>query len=527
MLRLGERALTLGHEAGLPQAELAEAQQHVAHAKVYIGVDANLVSDLLATLRTPMLEKRFPTAALAGLAATAAYYAPVPDQLAELGQILDRLPDPFTCPEAWDEPRSADAMLFFARCAIAPFARRSDPLPDRGIMDSHSFEFSLPMGWSMFGAAAYLLDQPELAAEIWAALLRHRSAQPGAGPASDPTFLNTVASNNGMWGRWAEAATQADEVIELATERGERFNVAFGHIIAGMVAVLRGRTEEARRHARAADRASDGISRSVQARTRHLLGLIALTDGDYQSAYTLLRSTLLTEERVPAHFHQSHYAVADFALAAQLTSQQDDAARVLDGLLEHANAMTPGGAHLSQRLRLLHELARALIADGPPAEALFRQALSSGAERWPFDRAWAELHFGAYLRRARRIAEARPLLAAALGTFRDLGAVPWAQRAETELAAAGATPDSGSAPDPAPGTRTAFAVLTPQQRAVAELAARGLTNPQIGARLSISPKTVSIHLSRVFAQLNITSRARLRDFAPDTAVPPGDASGPG
>jgi DNA-binding CsgD family transcriptional regulator len=289
-----------------------------------------------------------------------------------------------------------------------------------------------------------------------------------------------------------------------------------------MLAAQRGRTEQARRHVRAADRAGDGVSRSVQTRTRHLLGLISLTEGDYESAYTLLRSTLLTEERLPAHYHQSHYAVADFALAAQLTSQQDDAARVLDKLMAHANAMTPGGAHLSRRLRLLHDLARALIADGPDAEALYRQALSPGAERWPFDQAWAQLHFGAQLRRARRIAEARPLLAAARDTFRALGAAPWTQRAETELRAAGAALDAGAA-----GPADALAVLTPQQRAVAELAGRGLTNPQIGARLGISPKTVSIHLSRVFQQLGLNSRAQLRDLAPGTRVPPENAADPG
>jgi DNA-binding CsgD family transcriptional regulator len=284
--------------------------------------------------------------------------------------------------------------------------------------------------------------------------------------------------------------------------------------------VRQGRTEQARRHARAADRAADGFSRSVPARTRHLHGLISLTEGDYQTAYTLLRSTLLTDERVPAHFHLSHYAVADFALAGQHTGQQDDAAYVLDGLMAYTHAMTPGGAHLSRRLRLLHELARALVADEADATARFRQVLSAGAERWPFDQACARLHFGEHLRRARRIVEARPLLAAALETFRELGAAPWAQRAETELRAAGAAPD----PHPWPGAghqeSEAFAALTPRQRAVAELAAQGLTNPQIGARLNISPKTVGIHLSQIFERLELTSRVQLRGFAQGDMTPP-------
>ena len=564
-LGLAERAVATGSEAGVAAEDLVEAQRLTAKGKVYLGADANLVGDLLGALRTSPMETRFHTAALVAVAATAAYYAPVPEQLAELRAAIGQLPDPFVRPEAWDEPKSADGMLSYVRSAISPFLPGREPLAEHGILDRECVEFNRETGRSMFGAAAYLLDQPELAAQVLEELRRR---QPDT---VNPTFFALVASNDEMWGRWDEAAERADSVIESATQFGERFNIGFGHITAGMLAVRQGRTEQARRHARAADAAGDGVSRSIPTRTRHLHGLISLTEGDYQTAYTLLRSTLRTDERVPLHFHLSHYAVADFALAAQHTGQQDDAADVLDGLMAHANAMTPGGAHLSRRLRLLHDLARALIADAADATELFQRALSPGAERWPFDQACARLHFGEHLRRRRRIVDARPPLAAALDTFRGLGAAPWAHRAETELRAAGVRPDPDSAPDdrrrpagatpdpdpeptyrrrpggatldpdpepndsrrpsratpdpdPAPDDRRvagAFAVLTPQQRAVAELAAQGLTNPQIGARLNISPKTVSIHLSRVFAQLGVTGRAQLRGLAPaDDAAQP-------
>jgi hypothetical protein len=59
MLRLAERAAAVGTEAGVPAEELAEARQWIAYGKLYIGVDANLVRDLLATLRTSMPETRF------------------------------------------------------------------------------------------------------------------------------------------------------------------------------------------------------------------------------------------------------------------------------------------------------------------------------------------------------------------------------------------------------------------------------------------------------------------------------------
>jgi DNA-binding CsgD family transcriptional regulator len=519
MLRLAQRALTAGREAGLGDAELGEAQRFIARGKVYLGADASLVPDLIATVRTSSPETAFHTAAIAGLAATAAYYAPVPGQLAELRTILDRLTDPVAQPEAWDEPKSAGAMLTYARYAVSPFLPRPDPLPDRGIFDLAEVEYDQPQGLSMFGAVAYLLDQPELAARAMALVFAERSATHQKNP-TDPTLFNAIASNNEMWGRWDEAVDQADDVIELATERGERFNLAFGHITAGILAVRQGRTEQARRHARAADQAADGVSRSVPTRTRHLYGLISLTEGDYQTAYTLLRAVLLTDERTPAHFHLSHYAVADFALAGLQTGQQDDAALVLDGILAHADAMTPGRTCLSRRLRLLHGLARALIADPADATALFREVLAPGAERWPFDQACAQLHFGEHLRRRRRIAEARPLLAAALETFRELGAAPWSQRAETELRAAGTAPDPHPRPTANYPESAAFATLTPQQRAVAKLAAEGLTNPQIGARLSISPKTVGIHLSQIFERLELTSRGQLRGLGHGDMAPP-------
>jgi DNA-binding CsgD family transcriptional regulator len=410
-------------------------------------------------------------------------------------------------------------MLAYARYAISPFLPRPEPLPDRGIFDLADVEYDQPQGLSMFGATAYLLDQPELAARAMTLVFAERSPSYQKSPA-DPTLFNAIASNNEMWGRWDEAVSQANEVIELATVRGERFNLAFGHITAGILAVRQGRVAQARRHARAADQAADGASSSVPARTRHLHGLISLTEGDYQTAYTLLRAVLLTDERTPAHFHLSHYAVADFALAALHTGQQDDAAFVLAAITAHADAMTPGGARFSRRLRLLYELAWALIADDADATALFRLALSPGAERWPFDRACGQLHFGEHLRRRRRIAEARPLLAAALETFGELGAAPWSQRAETELRAAGAAPVPRARPAAALPGAAAFASLTPRQRSVAELAAEGLTNPQIGARLSISPKTVSIHLSQVFQRLELTSRAQLRDVERGDVTPP-------
>ncbi|MGW5716281.1 LuxR C-terminal-related transcriptional regulator [Amycolatopsis sp. NPDC003865] len=118
----------------------------------------------------------------------------------------------------------------------------------------------------------------------------------------------------------------------------------------------------------------------------------------------------------------------------------------------------------------------------------------------PFERARGRLRLGQRLRRERRITEAKVELRAALETFESLGAAEWAATAGRELRAAGSS---------APG----HGQLTAQERQVAELAAAGLSNREIGARLFLSPRTVGYHLYKVFPKLGVASRAQLRDVA--------------
>jgi DNA-binding NarL/FixJ family response regulator len=115
-----------------------------------------------------------------------------------------------------------------------------------------------------------------------------------------------------------------------------------------------------------------------------------------------------------------------------------------------------------------------------------------------FERARGELAYGCWLRRHRRPRDARRVLTAAEETFERLGAGPWARSARAERDATAAT----RCGDPER--------LTPQESVVAELAAEGLTNRQIGERMLVSPRTVGSHLARVFPKLGIGSRAALR-----------------
>jgi DNA-binding CsgD family transcriptional regulator len=158
---------------------------------------------------------------------------------------------------------------------------------------------------------------------------------------------------------------------------------------------------------------------------------------------------------------------------------------------------------LEARRALLAGMVAALAAPDDHGDERFEAALADpAAQWWPFDLARAHLLYGERLRRDRQIARARRHLAEALTAFQLLGAVSWTDRAAAELAA------TAPARRREPGAAIA---LTAQETQVAKLAAAGLSNREIAARLLMSHRTVSAHLYRIFPKLGITSRAALRD----------------
>ncbi|HEY2594796.1 MAG TPA: helix-turn-helix transcriptional regulator, partial [Chloroflexota bacterium] len=128
-------------------------------------------------------------------------------------------------------------------------------------------------------------------------------------------------------------------------------------------------------------------------------------------------------------------------------------------------------------------------------------ALASDLTRWPFQRARIQLAYGQWLRRTRRVAESRSLLRAGRDTFDALGCAAWSEYARRELRASGER-SRRRVPE-------AREQLTPQELQIAQLAAEGLSNREIGQRLYLSHRTISTHLYRVFPKLGITSRAEL------------------
>src|SRR6516225_11447608 len=143
---------------------------------------------------------------------------------------------------------------------------------------------------------------------------------------------------------------------------------------------------------------------------------------------------------------------------------------------------------------------QALLGERDPDEA-FGEAIGGASALPTLERARTDLLYGEWLRRQRRRGDARPHMHAALELFQRLGAVPWADRAETELPATGET---ARKPDP-----FTAAGLTPRERQIAGLVADGLTNREIAAQLFLSARTIDYHLRKVFTRLGIASRTEL------------------
>ncbi len=149
----------------------------------------------------------------------------------------------------------------------------------------------------------------------------------------------------------------------------------------------------------------------------------------------------------------------------------------------------------------------AVLADRD-AEERFRQALAYTPPS-AYSQARLHLAFGLWLRRERRQTEARTYLRSAIDGFEATRAIPWAERARQELRASGETRRRR-----APDRRDE---LSPQEMQIAQLAAEGLSNREIGERLFLSHRTIGSHLYRIFPKLGITSRAQLRDALPAAA----------
>jgi DNA-binding CsgD family transcriptional regulator len=151
----------------------------------------------------------------------------------------------------------------------------------------------------------------------------------------------------------------------------------------------------------------------------------------------------------------------------------------------------------------------ALVSDGPAARGLYAEAVERlGRTRLRSELARAHLLYGEWLRRRRQRVDARLQLRTAYDMFRTAGMAGFAERARRELLATGETARRRTPEAATDGE------LTAQERQIALLVRDGMSNPEVGVRLFLSPRTVEWHLRKVFAKLGIGSRRQLREALP-------------
>jgi DNA-binding CsgD family transcriptional regulator len=211
---------------------------------------------------------------------------------------------------------------------------------------------------------------------------------------------------------------------------------------------------------------------------------------------------LAAAERAVADPHGLGPSIWELAELIEAAVRTGQAERATDPLAQFAELARAAGTEWALGT---HARAAAMLAEGAKAERLYRESIERLSRiRTPGSQTVARAHllYGEWLRREHRRVDAREQLRIAHTLLADMGADAFAERARRELQATGETVRKR--------TVETLDELTPQEAQIARLAADGQTNPEIGAQLFLSPRTVEWHLSKVFGKLGISSRKELR-----------------
>jgi DNA-binding CsgD family transcriptional regulator len=360
--------------------------------------------------------------------------------------------------------------------------------------DDLTVEEGLRWLWLASAAAADLWDD-----ESWHVLAaRHVEMARATGALTElPLALSSRISVHLFEGELGAAASLVEEARAVRTAMGSDI-APYGAL---NVAAWQGREADARTLIDATMREvvarGEGIAITV---TQWANAVMLNALGRYEDA--LLAAAQAAEH--PQELAAANWALAELVEAAARSGRSALAADALARLVEMTGASATDWA-LGVEAR-----ARALLSEGDGAESLYREAiLRLGRTRMRVELARAHLLFGEWLRGEGRADQARTRLRTAFDMFTAMGAEGFAERARGELNATGESirgPSAEAADD-----------LTAQEAQIARLAAEGRTNPEIGAQLFISPRTVEYHLHKVYSKLDISSRKDLRGALADAS----------
>jgi DNA-binding CsgD family transcriptional regulator len=397
-------------------------------------------------------------------------------------------------PHSSQPPRAADLLLDGLTILITEGYPAGTPILRRALSAFRSEHISREEGlrwlWLACLAAVDLWDH-----ETWYVLsTRHVQLARDAGALTvlPIALISRMAVH--LWaGEFAAAASLVDEVEAVTDATGSHL-APYGAL---GLAAWRGREAEA-------SKLIETATLEVMARGEGQgLALIDWTSAVLYNGMGRYEDALEAAQRAGAHPEELPFAwgLVEFIEAATRIGKAAPAGDALQRLSETTRASGTDWA-LGIEAR-----SRALLSDGEAAERLYRQAIDRlGRTRVRVELARAHLLYGEWLRRERRRMDAREQLRTAYEMFSAIGMEAFAERAARELLATGETArkrrfDTSSQ-------------LTAQEAQVARLARDGLSNPEIGARLFISRRTVQYHLRKVFTKLDITSRGQLNRVLP-------------
>ncbi|OBH24410.1 hypothetical protein A5692_04845 [Mycobacterium sp. E342] len=304
---------------------------------------------------------------------------------------------------------------------------------------------------------------------------------------------------NEIWrGDFAEASLIGEDALQRARLLDEDLPLAVALLVQAMVAAYAGDEPVARRDARAALSAAQRCDSPalVTVWPTTTLGFLELSLGNYEAVLQTLAPLL---GRLEQHPRATEIFVTPFlpdAVEALIHLGRFDEAQSLIDILE-------GNGHRLDRPWMLASGSRCramLLAGRRDLSAALEAAERAMAEHerlpMPFERARTQLLLGEILRRQRGRENAAAAVRTAATVFEELNTPLWAQRARNSLERINFGRDESK-------------VLTSAEQRIADLAAGGRTNHDIAAALFISPKTVEVHLSRIYRKLGIRSRAEL------------------
>jgi DNA-binding CsgD family transcriptional regulator len=309
-----------------------------------------------------------------------------------------------------------------------------------------------------------------------------------------PLYLGTLGLVRAWIGDFAGAAELVAESDSVAAATGSRF----APYTALRLRALQGREAEASALIASAIEQAAAGGQGIAATQAHWAAAVLYNGlARYQEAASAARQA--TSNTFEPWI--SMWALPELVEAA---ARGGDAELARDALERLTETTQPCGTDFALGVEAR---SRALLSDGAAADDLYREAIDRlRRTRLRPELARAHLLYGEWLRREGRRVDAREQLRTAHDMFAAIGMEAFAERARIELLATGERVRKRTVK-----TRDQ---LTPQEEQIARLARDGLSNPEIGARLFLSARTVKYHLGKVFTKLDISSRSQLRRVLP-------------